>query len=85
MSRQGVIWIGWPGVADVAARILQRIPGDSQADLDYPLKPVVRSEDEVSGFYEGFSNEVLRPLFHDFLEPCKFQPDYWQTHQQINR
>lgn len=85
MSQRSGIWIGWPGVADESAETLQSILKEQLADdLGYQLKPVALSEDEVGGFYEGFSNEILWPLFHNFLEPCKFNPDYWQSYQQVN-
>ena len=35
------------------------------ADAGYTLRTVPLTADEVRNFYEGFSNEVIWPLFHD--------------------
>jgi trehalose 6-phosphate synthase len=40
--------------------------------------------EEEEGFYYGFSNEVLWPLFHDLFDKCVFDPDYWRTYQEVN-
>ncbi len=83
LGERGGHWIGWLGAAeaspsadDVAA--LER-------SLGYRIHPVELSADEVSGHYHGFSNEVLWPLFHDFISHCNFDPGYWPVYQQVNR
>jgi trehalose 6-phosphate synthase/phosphatase len=43
------------------------------------------SDDLVRGFYEGFSNETLWPLFHHFPFLLKFNPDYWEAYMEANR
>jgi trehalose 6-phosphate synthase len=45
---------------------------------------VLLSEDEVKGFYEGFSNGILWPLFHDLLDRCDFEPSYWYAYLKVN-
>jgi trehalose 6-phosphate synthase len=39
----------------------------------------------VRGFYQGFSNEVLWPLFHDLPSRCNFEPAYWEAYRGVNR
>ena len=51
----------------------------------YKLKPVVLTEEELSRYYLGFSNEVIWPLFHDLQTHCNFDPAYWNTYQAVNR
>jgi trehalose 6-phosphate synthase len=31
-----------------------------------------------------FSNEILWPLFHEFLARCNFFPSYWEAYQSAN-
>jgi trehalose 6-phosphate synthase/phosphatase len=84
LSHRGGMWIGWPGLA------LDR--GDWEAvmaagfrDRGYDLVPVLLSEDEVKGFYEGFANAVLWPLFHDLQDACDFNPAFWYSYLRVNR
>jgi len=50
----------------------------------YLLRPVALTDEEVEGFYQGFSNEILWPLFHEFQMPCNFFPSYWEAYQTAN-
>lgn len=85
LQQRGGIWIGWPGTTD--ANIYQVEPALEQVSSSYgcTFKPVMLSEDDVNGFYFGFSNEVIWPLFHDLFTNCNFKPSYWQTYQEVNR
>ena len=38
------------------------------------LLPLSLDEAEYEGFYEGFSNEALWPLYHDGIRPSTFDP-----------
>ena len=41
--------------------------------------------DEVDGFYYGFSNRTIWPLFHYFLEYSEFELDSWETYKKVNQ
>ena len=43
----------------------------------YKYSPLFLTEEEQSNFYEGFSNEIIWPLFHDLQSRCNFDPRYW--------
>ncbi len=51
----------------------------------YTLKPVPLTSDEVNGYYYGFANEILWPLFHDLQTRCNFDPGYWKVYRDVNR
>ncbi len=76
------IWIGWPG---------QEITGkQDQEDVKEKLAkdglvPVFLSQEEISLYYEGFSNEVIWPLFHYFTQYTNYNDDYWEAYKQVNR
>ncbi len=40
---------------------------------------------DVRDFYQGFSNQVLWPLFHDLPSLCNFDPAYWRRYCEVNR
>ena len=48
--------------------------GDSQHRFGYELVPVPLTTAERDGFYAGFSNEIVWPLFHDLISLCQLRP-----------
>ncbi|HEX3274134.1 MAG TPA: trehalose-6-phosphate synthase, partial [Gemmatimonadales bacterium] len=77
------LWIGWSGApADLAP--------DQQAALDRELAAmrlvgVPLSADLVSGFYEGYANGVLWPLFHYLLDQVPLQVSDWEGYVEGNQ
>jgi len=45
---------------------------------------VALNADDQAGFYYGFSNQVLWPLFHDLQSLCNFDPAYWRSYCTVN-
>lgn len=74
-SRRGA-WVGWPGVPDAEV--------DAFADGDLTLYPVTLSSQEVTDYYEGFSNATLWPLYHDVVVPPVFHRGWWDAYVEIN-
>ncbi|HEY0260737.1 MAG TPA: alpha,alpha-trehalose-phosphate synthase (UDP-forming) [Lacisediminihabitans sp.] len=70
-------WVGWGGAAD-----LDLEPFDAD---DMRLVPVPLSEDELTDYYEGFSNDTLWPLYHDVIQPPTFHRQWWDVYQRVNR
>jgi trehalose-6-phosphate synthase len=52
---------------------------------EYTLRRVWLTEDEVEGFYLGFSNEALWPLCHVTFTPPVFRESDWDTYKKVNR
>ena len=78
------IWIGWSGLTD------EDIPNELSKDIDKALakhgsSKVKLSAEEVDGFYYGFSNRTIWPLFHYFLEYSEFELDSWNTYRAVNQ
>ena len=48
------------------------------------FEPVELSTAEVEGFYEGFSNRGLWPLYHDAIRPPEFEADWWSQYVAVN-
>jgi trehalose 6-phosphate synthase/phosphatase len=85
LRQRGGTWIGWTGTDAPASRELDQVLEDVGAGCGYNLKPVHLSPAEVHDFYQGFSNEIIWPLFHDLQSVCNFDPAYWRTYQAVNR
>ncbi len=85
LRNRGGVWIGWPGIIDGSANELEVILDELTEDTGYTLKPIMFSAEEEHGFYQGFSNEIIWPLFHDLFCNCHFDPNYWKTYLQVNQ
>jgi trehalose 6-phosphate synthase len=70
-------WVGWGGSAD-----LELEPFDAD---DMRLVPVKLSQDDLTFYYEGFSNDTLWPLYHDVIQPPTFHRQWWDAYQRVNR
>ena len=70
-------WIGWPGVADTEV--------DAFEEDGLQLHPVALTADEVSDYYEGFSNGTLWPLYHDVVAPPAFHRHWWNAYKRVNQ
>jgi len=82
-KRRGTVWIGWPG-----------IPSDELTEADkariarelrkHHCHPIFLTQAQLDEYYNGFSNSVLWPLFHDL--PVKRHPKrWWEAFQAVNR
>lgn len=77
------IWIGWPGLeieeADQQDKITQKL-------VQQKLYPVFLSQEEIREYYEGFSNEILWPIFHYYASTyTNYRQSNWDFYQQVNR
>ncbi|SFW33063.1 bifunctional alpha,alpha-trehalose-phosphate synthase (UDP-forming)/trehalose-phosphatase [Chitinophaga sancti] len=79
--RQGYnIWIGWPGVdVNEAAQVQIK---EQLGTMN--LMPVYLTQDEINNYYEGFSNEVLWPVFHYMSVYARYEQVYWDYYYQVN-
>jgi len=85
LGNRGGVWVGWPGVIDGNAHEMESALTELTKGTGYILRPVILSGEEQHGFYYGFSNEIIWPLFHDLVSRCNFDPGYWAIYQQVNR
>jgi trehalose 6-phosphate synthase/phosphatase len=82
-ERSGGLWIGWPG--DTSA--LDDAQRDELGHRITALRavPVWLDAEEVKRFYEGFSNEVLWPLFHYRIDQIPIDVEDWGVYERVNR
>ncbi|MGB7423958.1 MAG: trehalose-6-phosphate synthase [Ornithinimicrobium sp.] len=75
-ARHGA-WVGWAGETGVSDE-----PFETEEGLS--LHPVVLAPQEVSGYYEGFSNGTLWPIYHDAITDPEFHRSWWATYRTVN-
>ena len=86
LSDRGGCWVGWTGASDPSGEAgAEEALSASRHRLGYELVPVALKASECDGFYHGFSNEVLWPLFHDLLPLCRFSSRNWSVYEAVNR
>ncbi|TYP92468.1 trehalose 6-phosphate synthase /trehalose 6-phosphatase [Sphingobacterium allocomposti] len=81
-QQEGNIWVGWPGFVPENEEE-ETLVREKLADLN--LIPVFLTEEELQGYYEGFSNEVLWPIFHYRLSYAVYNTENWLTYKSVNQ
>ena len=81
-EQSGGLWIGWSGAS-------QELTPEQQAALDEKLAaqrlvPVPLTPDQVTRYYEGYSNGVLWPLFHYLLDQVPLSVSDWDAYVEVN-
>ncbi|GAA4118403.1 trehalose-6-phosphate synthase [Nocardioides fonticola] len=71
------VWIGWPGGVDVDV--------EPFTDNDMDLVPISMSAEDIEGFYEGFSNGTLWPIYHDLVAKPEFHREWWDSYVAVNQ
>jgi len=84
LQHRGGTWVGWAGISEKPETVATALDAASK-DAGYNLRAVPLSTEEVEKFYQGFSNEIIWPLFHDLQLLCRFDPSYWRTYTEVNR
>jgi alpha,alpha-trehalose-phosphate synthase [UDP-forming] len=81
-ARKGY-WIGWAGRGSETE--IDRLLEKASSELGCQMISVSLTQAERTGFYAGFSNEIVWPLFHDLQSRCNFDPTYWRAYVTVNR
>jgi trehalose 6-phosphate synthase len=85
MQRTDGTWIAWGDgdadreVTDEAGTV--RMPPEDEA---YTLKRIWLSDEEVEGYYYGYSNRVLWPLCHGGVWLTEYAQRYWDRYREVN-
>ncbi len=77
-------WIGWPGIDtdDLNKKEIQQIDDELVKE---DCLAVYLTQEERNLYYEGFSNNIIWPLFHYFAQYIEYNTDYWEAYQKVNR
>ncbi|WP_304068388.1 bifunctional alpha,alpha-trehalose-phosphate synthase (UDP-forming)/trehalose-phosphatase [Pedobacter glucosidilyticus] len=75
------IWIGWCGTEITDDNEKSQVTALLQKEN---LLPVFLSDEEILNYYEGFSNEILWPIFHYMSTYAQFEQKYWDYYQTVN-
>lgn len=75
------LWIGWPGiqVAPTKQRGLEKM-----LVKEKDAYPIFLTKEMTEGYYNGFCNKVIWPLFHYFTNLVTPTHEYWQNYVEVN-
>ncbi len=76
LQRSDGAWVGWHGSTGVQHEPFEH-DGISQVPVDL-------SEEELDGFYHGFCNGTLWPLYHDAIVAPEFHRHWWRPYARVN-
>lgn len=87
LQRTGGLWFGWSGKIVEAADGGR--PGEGAVTEhragDVKLVTVDLCREDHDGYYLGYSNRVLWPVFHYRLDLAVFSPESLATYRRVNR
>src|SRR6185295_13748884 len=84
LKRYGGMWIGWDGTHEHNGLNIDQSLKEFSKTAGFELRGVNLTPEEIAGYYHGFSNEIIWPLFHDLQTRCNFDPSYWETYKTVN-
>ncbi|MHC4431137.1 MAG: bifunctional alpha,alpha-trehalose-phosphate synthase (UDP-forming)/trehalose-phosphatase [Planctomycetota bacterium] len=77
------LWLGWPGLtneklkAEQKHQVIERLAAED-------CHPVFLSRRQMEGYYQGFCNKTIWPLFHYFPRRAVYEVHFWKTYEQVN-
>lgn len=79
LEDRGGLWVGWPGT--------ELRDDETLTDPDDPFEivPVHIPRGEVRGYYNGFSNRTLWPVFHTLPGDATFHEREWAAYERANQ
>jgi trehalose 6-phosphate synthase/phosphatase len=84
LSRTGGEWIGWAGDSGGENNQQRQVILSAWAKTEHCFA-VDLPKDVAAGFYEGYANQTLWPVFHNFASHLKFDPKHWESYVEANR
>ena len=79
-SNGNYLWVGWPGIeVDEASQEKLKTKAAKQHAW-----PVFLDAKTMDGFYHGFCNSTIWPLFHYFPTYAKFDENDWAQYVKVN-
>lgn len=74
----------WFGIADFSKEKWDYLSTKENNKLDFDLVPLFISDNIYNGYYNGFSNSVIWPLFHYFPSYAHYNERHFAAYKKIN-
>jgi trehalose 6-phosphate synthase/phosphatase len=78
------LWIGWSGLTTGQVdKKTEQMVDQQLTEMNY--LPIHLSTEDMDGFYFGFSNKTIWPLFHYFTQYVHYDDQDWETYRKVNQ
>ena len=84
LGKTGGEWIGWVGDSGGGDSQKRQAILSEWAKTNHYFS-VDLPKDVAAGFYEGYANQTLWPVFHNFPSQLKFDAKDWESYVEANR
>jgi len=84
LGKTGGEWIGWAGDSGGEDSQKRQAILSEWAKTDHCFA-VDLPKDVAAGFYEGYANQTLWPVFHNFPSRLKFDAKHYESYVEANR
>ena len=81
VERGGGLWFGWSG--DTTEREMRGVRSLTEDNVEFALADL--SEAEHEGYYLGYANRALWPVFHYRIDLARFDDADWEAYGAVNR
>ena len=81
LAERGGVWFGWSG--DVTPQETRGLRVIHEGPVEFALADLTEAENE--GYYLGFSNRALWPVFHYRIDLADFSDDDFDSYAAVNR
>ncbi|MDF2957671.1 MAG: Trehalose-6-phosphate synthase [Candidatus Alkanophagales archaeon MCA70_species_1] len=78
-KRYSTLWVGWSGIEMNSEEKILEARMRSEG-----MYPVNLSKSEVNGYYHGFCNKTIWPLFHNFPQYAIYNEKWWDAYKKVN-
>ncbi len=79
------LWFGYPGLPNESLEPDDKTHITNTLQDEYKCVPVYLGSEDFKGYYEGFSNKTLWPLFHYFSEKTEHDKETWDAYKRVNQ
>ena len=76
-------WIGWPGIPNEQITEEERKQIADEL-IKHNCYPVFLKQKQLDDYYNGYSNTILWPLFHDLPASLEGHDKFWKAYKSVN-
>ncbi len=81
LAEHGGVWFGWSGeTVDAPAEDIRLI---AEGNVEFAVADLTEAEHD--GYYLGYSNRALWPVFHYRIDLAQFDETDWEAYAAVNR
>lgn len=75
----------WVGSMDVSEEIWGEAVEKNAVPTEFTIEPIFPAKELYDGYYNGFSNSTIWPLFHYFPSLVEYKKEYYEAYRTVNQ